>query len=76
MAREGIRGLYKGVSGTWMREGIYSTIRISAYEPIKYFLGGTDKENTPFYIKMASGAIAGLLGAGIANPTDLIKIRM
>ena len=64
------------MAGTWLREGIYSTIRISLYEPIKYLYGGTDKNNTPYYIKMAAGATAGLIGAAIANPSDLIKIRM
>lgn len=39
-------------------------------------LGGKDVAHTPYWIKMCSGALAGLFGSFIANPTDLIKIRM
>ncbi len=59
-----------------MRESIYSTIRISSYEPLKEMLGGKDKAHTPMWLKMCAGALAGLIGSAIANPTDLLKIRM
>ncbi len=36
---EGYRGLYKGVSASFMRESIYSSLRLGLYEPIKVFGG-------------------------------------
>lgn len=33
---EGIRkGIYKGIEGAWLRESIYSTLRLGLYEPVK-----------------------------------------
>jgi hypothetical protein len=31
---------------------------------------------TPLWKKIVAGATAGALGSGIANPTDLVKVRM
>ncbi|XP_002741139.1 mitochondrial substrate carrier family protein ucpB-like [Saccoglossus kowalevskii] len=73
---EGIRGLYKGVLPSLLREGTYSTIRIGAYEPIKVWLGATDPAHTPLYKKILAGATSGAIGSSIATPTDLIKVRM
>ena len=32
---EGFGGLYKGLSAAWMRESIYSSLRLGLYEPFK-----------------------------------------
>jgi hypothetical protein len=33
---EGLKkGIYKGIEGAWLRESIYSTMRLGMYEPIK-----------------------------------------
>ena len=42
-----------------LREGIYSTIRLGAYEPLKRALGATDPNNTPLWKKICAGAISG-----------------
>ena len=34
-SNEGVKGLYKGLSASLMRESVYSTIRLGCYEPIK-----------------------------------------
>ncbi|XP_077978623.1 mitochondrial substrate carrier family protein ucpB-like [Glandiceps talaboti] len=73
---EGVRGLYKGVFPSLLREGTYSTIRLGAYEPLKGFLGATDPAHTPLYKKITAGATSGAIGSSIATPTDLIKVRM
>jgi solute carrier family 25 (mitochondrial carrier), member 14/30 len=73
---EGVRGLYKGFSPTVVRESTYSTIRLGMYEPFKNKLGGTDPKNTPIHIKMAAGSLSGCIGAFLANPTDILKVRM
>lgn len=58
-----------------MREGSYSTIRLGAYEPIKFQLGATDIAHTPLWKKIVAGATSGTIGSAIATPTDLVKVR-
>lgn len=59
-----------------MRESIYSSLRLGLYEPFKNLLGATDEAHTSFLIKFTAGAMSGFVGAALASPTDLIKIRM
>jgi hypothetical protein len=73
---EGFAGFLKGIKATWMRESVYSTLRLGLYEPFKHLLGGTDRTNTAFHIKFFAGGLSGIVGSTIANPTDLLKIRM
>jgi hypothetical protein len=69
-------GLYKGITASWMRESIYSSLRLGMYEPFKRLLGATDPKHTPFYLKFLAGGMSGFIGAALANPTDLLKVRM
>jgi len=73
---EGLKGLYKGLTASCMREGSYSTLRLGLYEPFKALLGETDSKSTPIWKKFVAAAASGALGSLIANPTDLLKIRM
>ncbi|XP_013388976.1 mitochondrial substrate carrier family protein ucpB-like [Lingula anatina] len=73
---EGVRGLYKGLPASLMREGSYSTIRLGAYEPMKKLFGATDPAHTPLWKKICAGAVSGSIGSAIATPTDLVKVRM
>ena len=73
---EGPSGLLKGIKATWMRESIYSSLRLGLYEPFKHLLGATDRRNTAFYIKFVAGGMSGIVASIVANPTDLLKIRM
>eukprot|EP01062_Namystynia_karyoxenos_P010684 TRINITY_DN13800_c0_g1_i1.p1 TRINITY_DN13800_c0_g1~~TRINITY_DN13800_c0_g1_i1.p1 ORF type:complete len:343 (+),score=110.98 TRINITY_DN13800_c0_g1_i1:115-1029(+) len=75
-AEEGMRGLYKGVGASLCREMSYSGIRFGAYETFKELFGAKDPKNTPLWKKLASGACSGAFGSAIANPCDLVKIRM
>jgi hypothetical protein len=59
-----------------MRESIYSSLRLGLYEPFKRILGATDPKNTPFYLKFLAGGMSGFIGSALANPTDLLKVRM
>eukprot|EP00742_Colponemidia_sp_Colp-10_P004259 GILJ01004544.1.p1 GENE.GILJ01004544.1~~GILJ01004544.1.p1 ORF type:complete len:323 (-),score=30.87 GILJ01004544.1:210-1142(-) len=73
---EGPAALWKGLFPSLLREASYSTLRMGLYEPVKELLGATNPANTPLWKKICAGATAGAVGAGIANPTDLIKVRM
>ena len=72
----GKRGIYKGLSGTFLREGSYSGMRLGFYEPIKRALGETDQKNSSLFIKFMAGGLSGLFSSGIVNPFDLLKTRM
>lgn len=72
---EGMGGLYKGIRATWIREAVYSPVRLGLYEPIKAAFGASSK-TAPFYKKFAAGATAGFFASIVANPLDLLKIRM
>ncbi|KAG8686528.1 hypothetical protein FRC08_012468 [Ceratobasidium sp. 394] len=68
-----------GVRASMLREGIYATIRLGTYEAHKDALhalsnGFLTREGIP--LKALSGLMSGAVGAAIANPTDLIKVRM
>ena len=73
---EGSKGWLKGVTASLMREFSYGGIRLGAYEPIKDLFGATDPAHTPLWKKIAAGGTSGMIGSAIANPTDLVKIRM
>lgn len=78
IAREegiGRRGVCKGLEASAMREASYSTLRVGLYEPVKRILGA-DKPDSSICRKFAAGAIAGMTGSAVANPVDLIKMRM
>lgn len=75
MREEGLRkGIYKGIQASWARESVYSTLRLGLYEPIKRVTGVT-KESS-FVWKFMAGGVSGLIGSCIANPADLLKIKM
>eukprot|EP00250_Pteridium_aquilinum_P011868 c20359_g1_i2 orf=295-1110(+) len=73
---EGLTGLWRGTGAALMREASYSSIRMGLYEPFKLMLGGDDPAHTPLWIKVTAGASAGVIGSAIANPTDVIMVRM
>ena len=58
-----------------IRESIYATLKLGLYEPFKQLLGAKDK-HAPFYLKFIAGGMGGFVGAAVANPTDLLKVRM
>ena len=44
---------------TLLREGVYGTLRMGSYEPIKKLMGATDRRNTPLWTKICAGSISG-----------------
>jgi hypothetical protein len=76
ITHEGVKGLYKGLEASLLREGSYSAIRLGLYEPIKDVFGAQDREHAPLYLKIAAGATSGMLGSSIATPADLVKVRL
>ncbi|KAH9832315.1 mitochondrial carrier [Rhodofomes roseus] len=80
MARtEGVLSLMKGFSASMLRELAYSGMRLGSYEYFKDVLydqsrGALSREGIG--LKVAAATIASAIGSAVANPTDLVKVRM
>ena len=72
----GRTGLLKGIEGTVLREASFSSLRLGMYEPIKRMMGADDPSNTKVWVRYASGGLSGIIAAAIANPADILKVRM
>jgi hypothetical protein len=75
VAHDGVPALWRGVVPSLMREGSYSALRIGLYEPVKVVLRA-DHPTAPYVLKLAAGGVSGCVGAAVATPTDLVKIRL
>lgn len=115
---EGVRGFYRGLAPSLLRESTYSATRLGLYEPIRDLLvsvlvgsssgqhqhhhhtilaspaaagapasshppstnaaafSGSTLSKDSYVIKLLAGAISGCIGQTIANPTDLLKVRL
>ena len=69
---------FRGISLLFLRIPADPMPPNAGYDLIKDLLGhnADAPANTPFWVKASSGLISGAAGAAIANPTDLIKVRI
>lgn len=76
---EGPSSLFKGLPPALLRQSTYGSLRYGLYGPIRDSFGveaGTPKTDIPIWKKILAGGTAGALASAVANPTDLIKIRL
>ena len=73
---QGIPGLFKGLSASLLRQGVYSSARFGAYDYLKTTWGGDNTGPLPFYKKVVCGLTSGAFGAAIGNPADVAMVRM
>lgn len=74
---EGYLALWKGLIAGLHRQFIYGGLRIGLYEPVKTLLVGSDfVGDIPLYHKIFAALITGALAISLANPTDLVKVRL
>lgn len=71
---EGFRALYSGIGPAVLRQSTYGTIKFGIYYTLKNWVGTPDKEDLATNI--FCGVIAGTVSSAIANPTDVLKVRM
>lgn len=74
-AEEGILAFWKGTTAGIQRQMVFASLRLSLYERIRSVFQG-DAATTTLPAKIASGLAAGTIGIAIANPTDVVKIRL
>lgn len=80
LATDGLRGLYRGLSPSLLREASYSALRLGLYEPVKSHLtaslaGAPGAASLSLLLPFLSGALSGCVAAALTTPADLVKIR-
>ncbi|XP_055499392.1 brain mitochondrial carrier protein 1 isoform X7 [Leucoraja erinacea] len=72
---EGLRALYSGISPALLRQASYGTIKIGTYQSLKRLFVSCP-EDEALLVNVGCGILAGVVSSSIANPTDVLKIRM
>jgi len=70
----GFRGLFDGISGTWMRQMSYSLCRFWAYDESKKLLGANPQ--SPAWMLAAAGMMAGSIAGVVGNPGEVVMVRL
>jgi len=70
----GVRGLFDGISGTWLRQMSYSMCRFWAYEESKKYLGA--EKNAPAWKLGLAGSMAGGIAGFVGNPGEIVMVRL
>ncbi|KAG2570834.1 mitochondrial uncoupling protein 1-like [Panicum virgatum] len=74
---EGAAALWKGVVPGLHRQRVYGGLRLGLYEPVKSLYVGQDHAgDVPLSKKIAAGFTTGAIAISVANPTDLVKVRL
>uniref|UniRef100_A0A674N382 Solute carrier family 25 member 30 n=1 Tax=Takifugu rubripes TaxID=31033 RepID=A0A674N382_TAKRU len=72
---EGPRALYSGIAPAMLRQASYGTIKIGTYQSFKRLLVERPEDET-LLTNVICGILSGVISSTIANPTDVLKIRM
>nr|XP_033774249.1 mitochondrial glutamate carrier 1-like [Geotrypetes seraphini]XP_033774250.1 mitochondrial glutamate carrier 1-like [Geotrypetes seraphini]XP_033774251.1 mitochondrial glutamate carrier 1-like [Geotrypetes seraphini] len=73
---EGIRGLYKGLGATLLRDVPFSIIYFPLFANLNKLGQSCPEERAPFYHSFLAGCAAGSTAAVCVNPCDVIKTRL
>ncbi|CAE7661049.1 Slc25a11 [Symbiodinium sp. CCMP2456] len=73
--REGFQGLYAGISAAWLRQAVFGTLRHGLYGVFERW-GKADAGPIPLLWRLQAALAAGVVAAVVANPTDVVLIRM
>ncbi|GAA6018218.1 hypothetical protein JCM10207_002870 [Rhodosporidiobolus poonsookiae] len=83
LAREGVRGFYRGFGTTVAREIPFSLLQFPLYERLKLLLhrrlhdpAATTSRDLPAVQAAACGSLAGGVAAGVTTPLDVCKTRI
>lgn len=72
---EGLKALYSGIAPAMLRQASYGTIKIGTYQSLKRLFVERPEDET-LVINVLCGILSGVISSSIANPTDVLKIRM
>lgn len=76
-AEDGVGLLWThGFAGFVGRDFMYSGLRIGLYPSVRESISGGEKGDASLAEKVAAGAFTGALGSSVANPLDVMRVRM
>ncbi|CAG8718674.1 12139_t:CDS:2 [Acaulospora morrowiae] len=73
--KEGILGIYNGISASILRQATYSTMRFGIYDKLRTHLT-KNGEPLSFAAKIFCASAAGCVGGAFGSPADLVMVRM
>ncbi|XP_076927549.1 mitochondrial uncoupling protein 3-like [Bidens hawaiensis] len=79
LRKQGLTGLYNGLSPAIVRHLFYTPIRTVGYEQLRHaFVDHGDGNNgsVALPIKALIGGVSGVIAQVVASPADLVKVRM
>jgi solute carrier family 25 (mitochondrial uncoupling protein), member 8/9 len=78
VSEEGAFSLWKGLNPGLQRQIIFSGLRVGLYLPVRNFIAGElpEGQNPTLMQKIMSAIITGAIGITVANPTDVVKVRL
>jgi solute carrier family 25 protein 14/30 len=69
---EGVSALYGGISPALLRQASYGTLKIGLY----HYLKKLNPAEETLLMNVLAGMTSGAVASAIANPTDVLKVRM
>ncbi len=77
-SEEGFFALYNGLTAGLQRQVVFAGLRIGLYVPVRTLIAGELKpgENPTLAVKILAAMATGTIGICVANPTDLVKVRL
>jgi hypothetical protein len=69
---EGVRALYGGIAPALLRQASYGTLKIGLY----HYLKKINPAEETVLMNVLAGMTSGAIASAIANPTDVLKVRM
>lgn len=76
LAKEGITGMYSGLSAGLLRQATYTTTRLGIYTWLFELYSGPDGKPPGFAMKAVLGMAAGVVGSFVGTPAEVALIRM
>ncbi|XP_063811536.1 mitochondrial glutamate carrier 1-like isoform X2 [Pseudophryne corroboree] len=76
LCTEGVKGLYKGLGATLLRDVPFSVIYFPLFSNLNKLGQSSPDERAPFFHSFIAGCIAGSAAAVAVNPCDVIKTRL
>ncbi|XP_015284216.1 PREDICTED: mitochondrial glutamate carrier 1-like, partial [Gekko japonicus] len=73
---QGIKGLYKGLGATLLRDVPFSIIYFPLFDHLNKAKQDSLEERAPFFHSFLAGCVAGSVAAVSVNPCDVIKTRL
>lgn len=77
-AEEGPLALFGGLTPGLQRQFVFAGLRIGLYVPVRDVITGplAPGQNPTLLQKIAAGMATGAMAISVANPTDVVKIRL